>query len=56
MIFKLLVSLEKLSYGTPSVKGFEIGLRQARAMQIEKANIGILLGGEKSFAGFYIRL
>ena len=23
MIFKLLVSLEKLSYGTPGVKGFE---------------------------------
>ena len=24
MIFKLLVSLEKLSYGSPSVKGFEL--------------------------------
>jgi hypothetical protein len=28
MIFKLLVSLEKLSYGTLSVKEFEIGLQR----------------------------
>jgi hypothetical protein len=56
MIFKLLVSLEKLSYGTSSVKEFEIGSRHAQAMQIKKVKFGILLGGEKSFAGFYIRL
>ena len=56
MIFKLLVSLGKLSYGTLSVKEFEIGLRQVQTMQIKNAKFGILLGGEKSFAGFYIRL
>ncbi len=56
MIFKLLVSLGKLSYGTLSVKEFEIGLRQVQMMQIKNAKIEILFDREKSFAGFYIRL
>jgi hypothetical protein len=41
MIFKLLVSLEKLSYGTLGVKEFEMGWLQVQTMQIEYAQIGI---------------
>jgi hypothetical protein len=33
MIFKLLLSLEKLSYGTPGVKKFEVDLRQPAAAE-----------------------
>jgi len=55
MIFKLLLSLEKISYGTPSVKEFEVVIMNAKIenMRMTQVNYNFL---KKSFAGFYIRL
>ncbi len=55
MIFKLLVSLEKLSYGTPSVKEFEVGMQNAKAAFLAMLRLEVNFG-KKSFAGFNIRL